>query len=136
MTTDTPAARVSIDVDTTIYSISAVMRALYKFTGKYHGALARPAAPGEARLTVTLTPKATTSRVDDTALTGDFLNELLDQQLREALEAEFGGIRELIVAHAFADTNLLDPARDEGDYVNDPLGIGADGPHAGATEKA
>jgi hypothetical protein len=37
-------------------------------------------------------------------------------------------LRELIVAHAFSDTNLLDPARDDGDYVEDPLGIGLPGP--------
>lgn len=113
----------SIDVDTRLYSAAAAMRAAYKFSGRCHVALEQgPAA--ESRLTVILRPK-TSSVVDEHQLRGDFMNELLDQRLREVLEAEFGSLRELIVAQAFADTNLIDPAREEADYVADPLDIGA-----------
>ena len=55
---------------------------------------------------------------------GEFCNELLDQQLRLALSREAGPIREILFAQAFAEGNLLDPQRDEGDYQSDPLGIG------------
>jgi len=119
---------VSIDVDTRLYSVSATMRAAYKFTGRYHVALEQESEPGKPRLTVTLRPKSSSQILDEDGLRGDFLNELLDQRLRETLEAEFGSLRELIVAQAFADANLLDPMRDMADYVADPLNIGAPAP--------
>jgi His-Xaa-Ser system protein HxsD len=122
-----------VEVDSTIYSESAVMRAAYKFSGQYHVILSRGGTRPE-QLLVSLSLKATQVVPDVPTIRGDFFNELLDQQLREKLEAEFGGVRELILAQAFADTNLLDPNRDEGDYVADPLGIGNDtpGPHLAA----
>jgi His-Xaa-Ser system protein HxsD len=127
--TASATAGVSFRVDTSMYPISAVTRAAYKFTARYHVAIRREAEDSSI-VTVTLTPKSP-SILDATAervLMGDFENELIDQRLRESLEAEFGALRELIVAHAFSDTNLLDPARDDGDYVEDPLGIGLPGP--------
>lgn len=117
---------VSIAIDTRLYSVSAAMRAAYKFTGRYHVALDQPALEGASQLTVTLRAQSPSQIVDERQLTGDFLNELLDQRLRETLQAEFGAVRELIVAQAFADTNLLDPALDDIDYRDDPLGIGLD----------
>lgn len=41
------------------------------------------------------------------------LNELVDQTLREQLDREFGAVRTLIVAQAFAEGNLLDPDVDQ-----------------------
>lgn len=125
--TDLPTS-VSIDVDTELYALPALQRAAYKFTGQYHVALRRPDEVDVRRVTVTLTPKSATVNVDEHQLTGDFLNELLDQAVRERLEAEFGPVRELIVAQAFSETNLLDPARDDGDYDGDPLSIGRNAP--------
>jgi His-Xaa-Ser system protein HxsD len=119
-----PPPGASIDVDTRMYSISAITRAAYKFTGTFHVTIRRPDASTDERVTVTLTPKSPSHTIDERMLAGDFENELIDQQLRETLEAEFGPVRELIVAHAFSDTNLLDSARDDGDYIDDPLGIG------------
>ena len=127
------APPVVVEVDSTIYSESAVMRAAYKFSAQYHVLIARGGTRPD-QLLVSLSLKATQGSPDEPTIRGDFFNELLDQQLREKLEAEFGGVRELILAQAFADTNLLDPNRDEGDYVTDPLGIGDDtpGPHLAA----
>jgi His-Xaa-Ser system protein HxsD len=119
---------VSIEVDTQLYALPAVMRAGYKFTGQYHVSVHRPDDLNEPKVTVTLTAKSSGARVDAHQLTGEFLNELLDQALRERLEAEFGPVRELIVAQAFSEANLLDPIRDDGDYEHDPLSIGRDGP--------
>jgi His-Xaa-Ser system protein HxsD len=120
---------VSIDVGTALYSPRAVMRAAYKFSGGYFVAVARH--PTTAQQLIVRLNGRNQQPVDTQSLTSEFWNELLDQQVREGLEAEFGPIRELIVAQAFADANLLDGARDRGDYLEDPLGIGADtpGPH-------
>ncbi len=127
-----PDSELSIDVDLTLYPITAVMRAAYKFTGQYYVAIRRVPEHPEQRATVTLAPKEHSRSADRRMLLGDFQNELIDQSLRDTLEAEFGPLRELIVAQAFADTNLLDPARDDGNYLSDPLGIGLPGPQAGA----
>jgi His-Xaa-Ser system protein HxsD len=124
LTMTTQLSAISIDIDTRLFSTSAVMRAMYKFSGAYHVALQQP-GDTEPQLRVTLRPKSPQGVVDEQKVTGDFLNELLDQRLREALEAEFGTLRQLIVAQAFADVNLLDPTREDASYVADPLNIGA-----------
>lgn len=122
-----PTSGIAIEVDSTIYSESALMRAAYKFSGQFHVLLSRDDARPQ-HVVVNVSPKATNASVDERVVRGEFFNELLDQQLREKLEAEFGAVRELILAQAFADTNLLDANRDDGDYVTDPLQIGGDTP--------
>jgi His-Xaa-Ser system protein HxsD len=116
-----PPGSAALEIDTSIYHQSAVLRACYKLTDRCYFFLARR---GEASLVVTLLSKS--AEGDLSALIGELCNELLDQQLRHELAIEAGPVRELIVAQAFAEGNLLDPQRDEGDYVRDPLGIGED----------
>ena len=114
-------SRVVIEIDTSIYSRDAAIRASYKFTDRCHILLdSHPTRPDH--LLAYLDPKIAT--IDLQTLYGEFANELLDQQLRERLEAQFGDVRSLIVAQAFAEGNLLDRDRDEGDYVADPRNIG------------
>ena len=50
-------------------------------------------------------------------------NELINQRIRLDIAAETKSIRELIVAQAFAEADLLDRSRSEGDYHDDPRGI-------------
>ena len=110
--------RVSIQVDTSIYSIPAVLRAAYKLTDRTYFFHHRE---GD-QLWATITAK------DGQHLTqavGEFTNELADQQVREILQKDFGPVQALIVAQAFSPTNLLDPARDDGDYRADPRGAGS-----------
>ena len=73
-------------------------------------------------MTVTIRPKIPKSDLEE--LLGELSNELIDQQIRERLAERAGTIRELIVAQAFADGNLLDPDRDDGDPESDPRDIG------------
>jgi His-Xaa-Ser system protein HxsD len=113
-------ALLAVEVDLSLYSLPAVFRACYKFTGRCYVILSRTEVPGW--LTVTLL--ARTSEPIAGSLVGELYNELLDQQIRQNLEIEMGVVRELIVAQAFAEGNLLDPLRDEGSYEEDPLGIG------------
>ncbi len=109
-----------LQVDTTLYGVDAVLRACYKFTDRCYLFLAR--SEGEHHIHVYFMSKPKTSLSD---ILGEFCNELIDQNIRLALSQEFGPVRELIVAQAFSEGNLLDPQRDEGDYTGDPLGIGA-----------
>jgi hypothetical protein len=55
---------------------------------------------------------------------GEFMNELVDQQIRIKLEAEFGQVRSLIVAEAFAAGRTLESGSDDDDYIRDPHGAG------------
>lgn len=110
----------AIEVDLSLYSLQAVFRACYKLTNRCYLFLSYTEDPGW--LAVTLLAKEGAEVSCD--LAGELYNELLDQQIRETLSLEMGPIRELIVAQAFAEGNLLDSMRDEGNYQEDPLGIG------------
>src|SRR2546422_9628688 len=73
-------------------------------------------------VSVYITPKEQAGEL--TALAGEFANELLDYQVRSLVSAESGKIRELIVAQAFAESNLLDePSDDNASSQSDPMGI-------------
>ena len=56
-------------------------------------------------------------------LAGEFSNELVNQKVRLDVAAETKAIRELIVAQAFAEADLLGGGDSEADYVTDPRGI-------------
>jgi len=113
--------RVACEVETSIYSLSSILRASYKFTDNAYVFLSwQDSAAG--LLNVVLTPKAVDENLE--VLMGNFVNELLDQRLREVTEKQFGELRTLITAQAFSEGNLLDPDRDEQDYHLDPRGIG------------
>jgi len=112
---------VAIEIDTSLYGLDAIFRASYRFTDRCYIFLARiPEAP--TLVAITLMAKHPTA--DLRPLVGEICNELIDQQIRLALSKEVGPLRELIVAQAFAEGNLLDAQRDDGDYEGDPLGIG------------
>jgi len=107
-------------IDLKVYSLEAVLRACYKFTDRCYLLLARSEAGDRLRVFAQAKPPELAIEV----LIGEFANELLDQQLRRAIAEEVGPVRELIVAQAFAEGNLLDGDRDDGDYESDARGIG------------
>ena len=110
---------VAIQVDTRLFSINTIFRACYKCTDRAYLFVGK--LDGES-LVVTLHPKA--AGQDVTHLAGELANELIDQRLREDLARETAPVREMIVAEAFAEGNLLDESRDSGDYRVDPRKIG------------
>lgn len=111
----------TFEIDLSVYTLEAVLRACYRFTDRSYVFLSR-ADRGSDNLVVLLRKKKAS---DEAPLAGEFYNELVDQQLRIRIAEETGPIRELIVAQAFAEGNLLDPRREDGDYHEDPLGIAA-----------
>ena len=107
-------------VDTSLHSRRAIFEACYKLTDRAFVTLTRdPANP--SLLFVGFRARQGTL---DPSIAGSFGNELIDQEIRAALDHEMAPIRDLIVAQAFAEGNLLDSLREEGDYCEDPLGIG------------
>jgi His-Xaa-Ser system protein HxsD len=96
---------VEITVDATIYSKASIFRACYKFTDRAYIFLSRTEnKPNYILVSITMKQP----QDDPEKMIQEINNELIDQNIREILELEFGPIRNLIVAQAFSEGNLLD----------------------------
>ena len=100
-------AEAALELDTTLYHREAVLRTAYKLGDRMHAQL----APGEGKNSLRVTLSIKTGDLEEGV--GAFLDELVDQQLRHVLEREMGPLRELIVAQAFAEGDLLWPMEEE-----------------------
>jgi His-Xaa-Ser system protein HxsD len=118
----TDKAHHAVPIDLSIYSVPAVIRAAYKLTDRAFVYLQRDDDALETKLWVFLFGRSATTDVGPLIL--ELMNELVDQQLRVQLEAEFKDVRTLIVAQAFAEGNLLDPNDERIDYRADPREAG------------
>jgi len=96
--------QVCLSIDRSIYPIDAALAAGYRFTDRAFVWIEPAGAIGDGYC-VFLRPKIATD--DLQALSGAFVNELLDQALRHRLEEQFGNLRTLMVAQAFSEGNLL-----------------------------
>jgi His-Xaa-Ser system protein HxsD len=108
-----------IRVDTALYTLDALFRVCYLFTDRCYLFLSQ--GEGQAVIEVRFTRKSPESDLNEIA--GEFSNELVNQKVRLDVAAETKGIRELIVAQAFAEADLLDRCGQEADYLDDPRGI-------------
>src|SRR6266487_392415 len=96
------ALRISLSLD--VYGLQAILRSCYWLTDRCFVYLA-PAREGLIEITL-LAKNADSTQTDH--LTWDFLNDLVDQRLRIDINTETRAIREMIVAQAFADVDLID----------------------------
>jgi His-Xaa-Ser system protein HxsD len=105
---------ISVVVDEKIYSRGALLRTCYWFTDRCYIFIS---ASDENRLKVHLRLKPGDSDLETIA--GEFGNALLDFELRAELGKETATVRELIIAKAFADSNILEdsPVGDDRDPV-------------------
>jgi His-Xaa-Ser system protein HxsD len=110
-------AHIAIRLDPALYSVAAVFRAAYKLTDRCYILIDRQ----DDHLVAFIIGRTPTD--DVTELVGAFSNDLIDQQLRERLETQFGSLRTIIAAQAFAEGNLLRPVSDDDAYNQDPHGI-------------
>lgn len=119
------ALRVSLPLD--VYGLEAIFRSCYWLTDRCYVYLAPPT---NGLIDVVLVSKSG-SLPDTDQLTWDFLNDLVDQHLRVRIGEETRAIREIIVAQAFSEADLIDDAgnllRDSGTAPpgDDPKGIRA-----------
>jgi len=107
-----------VRVSRSIYGLPAVFRSAYRFTDGYYLYL-RPA--GADDLLVFMKPKRLPSDLAEAA--GQFANDLIDQRLRLEVSRETSAVRNLIVAQAFAEGNLLPDSKQGADPATDPLKI-------------
>ena len=106
----------TILVDPRVYRMSAVKKAAYRLGDRCFVKL-EVLADGTIRVTLT----AKSAGVPADILEGEFLNELLDQDLRETIADETERVRNLLLAQAFSG---LTTGADTADFREDPLGIG------------
>ena len=111
------ALRLSVDLG--VYPLEAVLRTCYLFTDRCYLFLAPEEEGGAIRVEFS----AKSPSADLSAVAGEFGNELLNQRLRLEIARETRPIRELIVAQAFAEADLIEPAVSAADYRDDPKGI-------------
>ena len=109
----------SIFVDTKIYSLEVLFRTCYAFTDRCYLFLEPSDDP--QIIAVRFASKGSDSALSITA--AEFSNELVNQRVRLDIANETRSIRELIVAQAFAEADLLDRSDSEAGYVDDPRGI-------------
>lgn len=93
-----------IQLDTTLYTESAIFRTCYKFTDRAYLFVRRD---GADQIIVELRSKDAKEPLGDVA--GAFLNELIDQQIRADLAVETQVIRDWVVAQAFVEADLPQP---------------------------
>lgn len=89
-------------VDGSIYDDIAILKAAYVFTSRAFLHLQRA---NDGLVEVRLRPK--NPEQDPSELAGEFLNELIDQRLRRAVDVETRSARDLILTHALSKTSLL-----------------------------
>jgi His-Xaa-Ser system protein HxsD len=102
---------VILNLDPTIYSRDALLRASYWFTDR---AYIRFLEPSENRLCLQIEvkhPQATLenprpTKIDE--LSREFLNSALDFELRRQIEKETSSVRQIILAKAFSESGLLE----------------------------
>jgi His-Xaa-Ser system protein HxsD len=91
-------------IDLSVYRLTAVQKAGYRFADRCTAVLGS-VEQGHLILTLLFGPCTTAADAQEVARL--FHQELLDQELREALAAETRAMRSLILAHAFSRTDLL-----------------------------
>lgn len=103
--------------DTSIYRLTAIQKAAYRFMGSFSIEMDRV---NENVVRVRLIPRSNSApNIEASALP----NEVLDQELREAVADETRAVRELLLAQAFSNLSLTDPSGENSDYRDDPLKI-------------
>jgi His-Xaa-Ser system protein HxsD len=116
---ETSDTAISIVVDINLYSLEVLFRTCYLFTDRCYLFLSPGDSPG--RIAVRFKLKA--QHEDLANCVGEFMNELINQRVRLDIAKETRPIRELIVAQAFAEADLLDNSECEASYVEDPRRI-------------
>ena len=111
--------RLSICVDTAVYSLEALFRVCYIFTDKCY--LYLEVAEPSSVIRVKFSEKTSGASWD--VIAGEFSNELINQRVRMDVAIETRAIRELIVAQAFVESSVVDTSLSESSYLSDPKGI-------------
>lgn len=89
----------TLKLETTIYSLEAVVKATYKFSGELYIDIIKQ----DGKSILVKVQNKSSENFDKSIL--ELKNELLDQVLRIKLQSDFQSIREEIVKRAFSSVN-------------------------------
>ena len=95
----------SLVLNTDVYGLDAIKKTAYRFADKT-SVLLQPLSENTISVVFNFVGKYAASNPDN--IISDFCNELLDQDLREIIKRETGPVRNLILAHAFSRTSLVE----------------------------
>ena len=95
---------VSLQLNAQAYSLLAVQKTSYAFASRCV-VIIGPATNDILPLSLVFPP--TTTEAEALDVTRRFMQDLLDQELREKIGEETRAIRSLVLAHAFSRTNLI-----------------------------
>ena len=104
--------RYRLNLDVTIYSREAIVKTAYLFTNKCH---INFHSYSDKTAIIDFSPKNEDGCLK--TMLQDFLNELLDQQLRVYIHNETKNINEMIVREAFAPLESVDVKEPNGQKV-------------------
>ena len=98
----------TIDIDEGIYTKEAVLRTAYWFIDRCYLFIRRQ-GPGRLSVQIKVKPATLEHPAPESLeiVAGEFTNSLLEYQLRHEVESQTGRIRELLIAKAFSDSDLL-----------------------------
>lgn len=109
---------VSLQLDPRVYRLSAVKKAAYRVLDRCHVRIGEtPAGAIQVNL------RSLEGALDADAIARAFLDEALDQELREVVAEETAAVRDLLLAQAFSALSLVDRHGDDASYTDDPLAI-------------
>jgi His-Xaa-Ser system protein HxsD len=108
----------TISIDLAIYPLELVLRTCHAFTARCY---VSPHMEENGRIAVAFQPRDERDSLRD--LAGQFSNALLDSRVRALIADETRAVRELLVAQAFCEADLLDRRDVESDEYADPRGI-------------
>src|SRR5262249_17992120 len=97
------ASQLSLTLDSRVYSLTAIKKAAYRFVDRFAANISVENDNVVCLLTFTA---ASLSERQRSAIVGDFMQEVLDQDLREQIRTETEPVRNLILAYAFSKTGI------------------------------
>jgi His-Xaa-Ser system protein HxsD len=108
----------SMRIEAAVYPLDVILRACHTFTARCY---VLPRIADDGAIVVDFAPIDAADSLR--TLTGEFANALLDARLRALVSRETQTVRELLVAQAFCEADLLDRRDSEADESVDPRGI-------------
>jgi len=97
-------ASATVEVDTTIYSVTALKKAAYRFADRCSIQIG---VPEGTRLSLAFSSVRGDGEAPVRDCIRNFFDEALDYDLRERISGETAQLRNLILAHAFSRTKLV-----------------------------
>jgi His-Xaa-Ser system protein HxsD len=94
-----------LSIDTSIYSLDAIKKTAYKFAAAA-SVILQP--KDDHTIKVIFNFEGADNKADPNRVIADFCNELLDQDLRQIIKRETTPVRNLILAHAFSHSALIE----------------------------